>query len=80
MGVSNNVTIVDSSGMVSLVVETDSNHTAAVAAVNRLIGARTEAAVLSEVFETLNILGKKFFHQRLQRPYSRVFWSPQPWS
>jgi len=59
-----NPIIVDSSGLISLVVETDSNHGAAVAIANDFVGLPNKALVPAEVFaETLNILGKKFGHE-----------------
>lgn len=50
----------DSSGLVSLVTDTDSNHQAAVALAERLVEIDGAVLVPAEVFaETLNILGKK---------------------
>src|SRR5688572_30030234 len=64
METSSKFIIVDSSGLISLVVESDSNHGAAVAIANDLVGAEGKALVPGEVFaETLNILGKKFGHE-----------------
>jgi predicted nucleic acid-binding protein len=57
--------IVDSSALISLIVESDSNHGAAVAIANDFVDAEGKALVPAEVFaETLNILGKKFGHER----------------
>src|SRR5688500_466068 len=64
METSNNLIIVDSSGLISLVVESDSNHGAAVALANEFVGSQGKAPVPAEVFaEILNILGKKFGHE-----------------
>lgn len=52
--------IADSSGLVSLVTETDSNHQAAVELAERMVEIDGSVLVPVEVFaETLNILGKK---------------------
>src|SRR3954463_3263157 len=59
-----NLIIVDSSGLISLVVESDSNHGKALAIANQFVGSQGKALVPAEVFaETLNILGKKFGHE-----------------
>jgi predicted nucleic acid-binding protein len=64
MEISNNLIIVDSSGLISLVVESDSNHGKALAIANQFVGSQGKALVPAEVFaETLNILGKKFGHE-----------------
>ncbi len=64
MATSSNLIIVDSSGLISLVVESDSNHGAALAIANDLVGSKDKALVPAEVFAaTLNILGKKFGHE-----------------
>ena len=56
--------IVDSSGLISLVVQSDSNHSEAIAIANDFVGGQGKALVPAEVFaETLNILGKKFGHE-----------------
>jgi predicted nucleic acid-binding protein len=57
--------VADSSGLISLTLESDSNHLAAMAIANEFVGAQTRALIPAEVFaETLNILGKKFGHER----------------
>src|SRR5688500_1218204 len=64
METSSNLFIVDSSGLISLVVECDSNDVAAVAIANDFVGSQGKALVPAEVLaETLNILGKKFGHE-----------------
>ncbi len=64
METSSNLIIVDSSGLISLVVESDSNHGKALAMANGCVGSQGKALVPAEVFaETLNILGKKFGHE-----------------
>ena len=64
MATSNNLIIIDSSGLISLVVDTDSNHTAALAAAKQYVGKQDKALLPAEVFaETLNVLGKKFGHR-----------------
>jgi predicted nucleic acid-binding protein len=64
METNNNLIIVDSSGLISLVVDSDSNHDAAMAIANDFVGAQAKALLPAEVFaETLNILGKKFGHE-----------------
>ena len=64
METSNNLIIVDSSGLISLIVESDSNHGKALAIANQFVGSQGKALVPAEVFsETLNILGKKFGHE-----------------
>ena len=64
METSSNLIIVDSSGLISLIVESDSNHGAAVAIANDFVDSQSKALVPAEVFaETLNILGKKFGHE-----------------
>ena len=64
METSSNLIIVDSSGLISLVVESDSSHGEAVAMATEFVGSEGKALVPAEVFaETLNILGKKFGHE-----------------
>jgi predicted nucleic acid-binding protein len=64
MVTSSNPIIVDPSGLISLVVDSDSNHAAALAVAHQFVGAQDKALVPAEVFaETLNILGKKFGHE-----------------
>lgn len=64
MATRNNLIIVDSSGLISLVVDSDSNHGKAVAIANQFVDTEDKALVPAEVFaETLNILGKKFGHE-----------------
>jgi predicted nucleic acid-binding protein len=64
MEISSNLIIVDSSGLISLVVESDSNHGKAVAISNGFVGTNGKALIPAEVFaETLNSLGKKFGHE-----------------
>jgi predicted nucleic acid-binding protein len=59
----NSLIIVDSSGLISLAIKSDSNHRIAVSIANNFVGAQTRALIPAEVFaETLNILGKKFGH------------------
>jgi predicted nucleic acid-binding protein len=55
--------IADTSGLVSLVVTSDHNHTAATQAAERLRSTRRPLLVPTDVFvETMNILGKKSGH------------------
>jgi predicted nucleic acid-binding protein len=64
METSSNLIIVDSSGLISLIVLSDSNHAKALAIANQFVGSQGKALVSAEVFaETLNILGKKFGHE-----------------
>src|SRR3712207_7364869 len=64
MATSSKHIIVDSSGLISLVVQSDSNHSEAIAIANDFVGLPNKALVPAEVFaETLNILGKKFGHE-----------------
>lgn len=54
------VIVFDSSGLISLLVETDSNHTRAVEIAQSLTSQRIDKILPAEVLgETLNILGKK---------------------
>jgi predicted nucleic acid-binding protein len=65
METSSPIIIADSSGLVSLAIETDRNHKRAMAIANDFVGTQTRALIPAEVFaETLNILGKKFGHKR----------------
>lgn len=55
--------IADTSGLISLTVTTDRNHSAAIMATNRLQGKHSTILVPYEVFmETVNVLGKRFGH------------------
>src|SRR4051794_12090962 len=64
METSSNFIIVDSSGLISLIVQGDSNHDPAIAIANDFVGAQGKALVPAEVLaETLNILGKEFGHE-----------------
>jgi len=64
METKSNTIVVDSSGLISLVVQSDSNHEQAIAVANNFVGAQGQVVVPAEVFaETLNILGKKFGHE-----------------
>lgn len=64
METDSNLIIVDSSGLISLVVDSDSNHGKAVAVAHQFVGTQAKALVPGEVFaESLNILGKKFGHE-----------------
>jgi predicted nucleic acid-binding protein len=57
------ILIADTSGLVSLFVPTDQNHTEAVAAATALTNARRDILVPAAVFvELLNILGRKVGH------------------
>ncbi len=59
-----NFIIVDSSGLISLVVDTDSNHTKALDFAKKFDSTELKALLPAEVFaETVNILGKKFGHK-----------------
>jgi predicted nucleic acid-binding protein len=55
--------IADSSGIISVLVDTDSNHSAAID-ISQLLMQRNQRIVIpSEIFsETVNILGKKYGH------------------
>jgi predicted nucleic acid-binding protein len=65
METSSPIIVADSSGLISLTLETDLNHEAAMAIANDFVGTQTTALIPAEVFaETLNILGKKFGHER----------------
>ena len=55
--------IADSSGLVSLISEDDSNHKIAIAVSEELIAISSTILISSDVFsETLNVIGKKFSH------------------
>lgn len=57
--------VADSSGLISLLIETDQNHTKASALAGQLRDEPASIIIPSEVLaETLNILGKKFGHQQ----------------
>src|SRR5438552_3565293 len=57
--------IADSSGLISLLIDTDSNHDVAVKAATKLAEDGTSVLIPSEVLaETINILGKKFGHEQ----------------
>jgi predicted nucleic acid-binding protein len=57
----NQAIITDTSGIVSLVVDTDTNHTVAVDAAKQHTGEGRTLIVPEEIFaEALNLLGKKF--------------------
>jgi predicted nucleic acid-binding protein len=56
--------IADSSGLISLVSEDDSNHKLALKVAKELSGLNSLIIVPSDVFsETLNVIGKKLSHQ-----------------
>lgn len=60
----NKALIADSSGIVSLVIGTDRNHTQAEALANQYVESQGSVLVPSDVFsETLNVLGKKAGHE-----------------
>ncbi|MGI8854501.1 MAG: type II toxin-antitoxin system VapC family toxin [Thermomicrobiales bacterium] len=60
----NTPVIVDTSGLISLVSFTDSNHARALAASDRLLTERRPLIISGEVFtETVNTLGKKTGHE-----------------
>jgi len=60
----NTPVIVDSSGLISLVSSTDSNHSRALAASDHLVAAKRALIIPGEVFtETVNTLGKKTGHE-----------------
>jgi predicted nucleic acid-binding protein len=60
-----NTIVADSSGLISLLVQTDSNHDKAHDIAKQLGDEKGVVLIPSEVLaETLNILGKKFGHQQ----------------
>jgi predicted nucleic acid-binding protein len=57
--------IVDSSGLVSLLINSDSNHDRALQAVNTYSATPSTVLIPHDVFtESINVLGKKFGHIR----------------
>jgi predicted nucleic acid-binding protein len=65
METNNSTIIVDSSGLISLAIESDSNHKKAKDFAQLFIAQKIVAFIPCEVFaETLNILGKKFGHEQ----------------
>jgi predicted nucleic acid-binding protein len=62
----NNSTIIaDTSGLISLVVDTDHNYSIAQQEADRLIKERKEIVVINAVYvEFLNVLGKSFNHKQ----------------
>src|SRR4030042_6494832 len=58
-----NSIITDSSALISLISQTDSNHKKAIANAIKIKKAKKAILIPSEVFaETINIIGKKFSH------------------
>jgi len=68
--------IADSSGLISLLIDTDSNHHAAHGIATRLTEDGVTILVPSEVLaETINILGKKFGHEQTAQVVEGLFQS-----
>lgn len=62
---SDRLIIADASGLVSIAITTDTNHQRAIAAATDLANKQSVAIIPGEIFaETINILGKKFGHDR----------------
>jgi predicted nucleic acid-binding protein len=62
---SSNTIVADASGLISLVVQSDTNHGKAKGIAEQLADEKSVVLIPSEVLaETLNILGKKFGHQQ----------------
>lgn len=71
-----NKIIADSSALISLLVDTDTNHAKASAIARALFGDQDTVFIPSEVLaETLNILGKKYGHQQAVRFVERLLQS-----
>ena len=69
--------IADSSGLISLFIQTDENHAKAVAMSQRIAKKATPILVPGEVFsELVNILGKKFGHEKAATAAESIMESP----
>ena len=69
--------IADSSGLISLFIETDENHTKAVDISLRITQKSTPIIIPGEIFsELVNILGKKFDHKRAFAAAESILESP----
>src|SRR4051812_34249129 len=61
----NNIIIADTSGLISLVVDTDHNYRVAQQVADRLMEERKEIIVIDAVYvEFLNVLGRSFNHKK----------------
>jgi predicted nucleic acid-binding protein len=61
----NNTIIADTSGLISLVVDTDRNYSIAQQVADQLMEAQKEIVVINAVYvEFLNVLGRSFNHNR----------------
>jgi predicted nucleic acid-binding protein len=70
------IIIADSSGLISLLIDTDSNHAAAHDIAAQLTEDGTTVLIPSEVLaETINILGKKFGHEQTAQVIDDLFQS-----
>lgn len=69
--------IVDSSGLISLLIDTDSNHNKALKALNSYEFATSTIAIPNDVFsECLNVLGKKLGHKLAVEGGEKMIKSP----
>jgi predicted nucleic acid-binding protein len=74
METSSKTIIADSSGLISLLIESDSNHSAAVKHAATLIEDSVRVLIPGEVLaETINILGKKFGHDHTAQVVDDLF-------
>jgi predicted nucleic acid-binding protein len=61
----NDTIIADTSGLISLLVPTDHNHTVAVAAAKRMTQMHKDIIVINAVYvEFVNVVGKQFGHEK----------------
>jgi len=68
METKSNIILADSSGLISLLIETDHNYSKATTIAGGLVDQHSAVFIPSEVLaETLNILGKKYGHAQAAR-------------
>jgi predicted nucleic acid-binding protein len=68
METKSNIILADSSGLISLLIDTDHNHAKAKAIAQSLSEEQVSVFIPSEIFaETINILGKKYGHTQATR-------------
>jgi predicted nucleic acid-binding protein len=73
----NNTIIADTSGLISLVVDTDHNYTIAQQVADKFMKEPTEIVVITAVYvEFLNVLGRSFSHERAVALASVLFTYP----
>lgn len=69
--------VVDSSGLISLLVDTDSNHTQAVRIVSSYTFTISRIVIPADVFsETINVLGKRIGHNAAVAAAQEIIQSP----